>query len=86
MKKLLFVITLFVCLNSYAQNQAANWYFGQRAGLNFDLTAGTVTSLDGGRLNTLEGCTSISDNSGNLVLYTDGSTVYGSNDLPPHQL
>ncbi|RLD25895.1 MAG: hypothetical protein DRI75_12650, partial [Bacteroidetes bacterium] len=68
-----------MCASSYAQNQAANWYFGQGAGINFDIASGVVSSVNGGRLNTLEGCTSISDSSGNLVLYTDGSIVYNKN-------
>jgi len=76
MKKILLILTLFLCIHSIAQNQAANWFFGQGAGINFNIGSGAVTSVDGGMLNTLEGCASISDENGDLVLYTDGSTVY----------
>ena len=68
-----------VCPYTFAQNQASNWFFGERAGINFDISSGIVSSLNTGQLNTLEGCTSISDNAGNLVLYTDGRTVYNRN-------
>ncbi|MCO4821392.1 MAG: T9SS type B sorting domain-containing protein [Flavobacteriaceae bacterium] len=76
MKKIVLIFSLLVWAHSWAQNQAANWYFGEGAGINFNLASGEVTSLDDGRLNTLEGCTSISDSNGKLLLYTDGTTVY----------
>ncbi|MFK2820641.1 T9SS type B sorting domain-containing protein [Flavobacteriaceae sp. LMIT009] len=79
MKKVLLILSLAIGANCWAQNQAANWYFGQGAGLVFDIASSNVTSVNNGQLNTLEGCTSISDNDGNLVLYTDGTTVYNSN-------
>ena len=59
----------------YAQGETSNWYFGNGAGITFN-NDGTVTPLTGGRINTFEGCTSISDAIGNLLLYTDGITVY----------
>ncbi|MCB4798959.1 T9SS type B sorting domain-containing protein [Neotamlana laminarinivorans] len=62
----------------FSQNEAANWYFGQNAGINFNTTTGDVTALGDGSINTLEGCTSISDENGNLLFYTDGSIVYNS--------
>ncbi len=79
MKKILIILAVLVCGHTFAQNQAANWFFGQGAGINFDIASGAVSSVDTGQLNTLEGCTSISDNTGNLVLYTDGRTVYNRN-------
>ncbi|WP_053971592.1 T9SS type B sorting domain-containing protein [Mangrovimonas sp. ST2L15] len=59
----------------HAQQEASNWYFGQNAGITFN-DDGTVTSVNDGQLTTLEGCASISDNDGNLLLYTDGTLVY----------
>ena len=79
MKKILLILSLAISATSLAQNQAANWYFGQNAGVNFNLANGAVTSVDNGRLNTREGCTSISDENGALLLYTDGSVVYNRN-------
>jgi gliding motility-associated-like protein len=75
MKKTLFYI-LFLCIvSSYSQRQASYWYFGENAGISFDVN-NNITVLNDGRLNTKEGCSSISDNDGNLLFYTDGSTVF----------
>ncbi len=75
----LFIFTLlmtFVVLpkNGYSQNQADNWYFGNKAGLNFNNC--TPSILTNGELNTLEGAATISDSSGNLLFYTDGITIW----------
>ncbi|WP_044399149.1 T9SS type B sorting domain-containing protein [Lacinutrix sp. Hel_I_90] len=64
--------------NAVAQQQASNWYFGNNAGITFDLANNTVSSVSNGQLTTAEGCTSISDSNGNLILYTDGSTIYNA--------
>lgn len=63
-----------------AQNEAANWYFGVRAGLDFN--GGAPAALTNGELNTIEGCSSISDLNGNLLFYTDGITVWNRNHVP----
>ncbi|MCK8481966.1 CUB protein, partial [Flavihalobacter algicola] len=75
---LIFITLLSVTLN-FAQQEASFWYFGQNAGLQFDAASGTVTAITDGQINTLEGCTSISDTSGNLLFYTDGRTVWNQN-------
>ncbi|AZQ44596.1 T9SS type B sorting domain-containing protein [Nonlabens ponticola] len=62
-----------------AQLEASNWYFGDEAGLNFDPNTGAVTALTDGRLQTDEGCATISDSDGNLLFYTDGIVVYNRN-------
>jgi hypothetical protein len=51
-----------------------NWVFGRHARLNFS-TTGPVTSSNVA-IDTFEGCASISDASGNLILYTDGLKVW----------
>ena len=73
MKKYLFYLLFLNFLASYSQQQAANWYFGDNAGIQFDTSAGALTALTDGQLNTDEGCTSISDQDGNLLFYTDGT-------------
>lgn len=75
MKKTLFYIFFLCLVSSYGQRQASYWYFGENAGISFDAN-NNIMALDDGRLNTKEGCSSISDNNGNLLFYTDGSTVY----------
>lgn len=70
---LLFVF-LFFSTPSFGQKEAAIWYFGNNAGLDFN--SGSPVALTNGKLNTAEGCTTISDKNGNLLFYTDGSIVY----------
>ncbi|WP_452224184.1 T9SS type B sorting domain-containing protein [Lacinutrix chionoecetis] len=80
MKKIvLLLLTLLSCVISNAQKEASNWYFGDNAGVNFNLDTDIVTPLNNGQLATDEGCTSISDANGNLLFYTDGRTVYNAN-------
>ncbi len=80
--KLYFLISLsLLSINLfYGQGETSNWYFGQNAGLTFN-GDGTVTPLSNGRLNTLEGCASISDGFGNLLFYTDGTSVWNKNHI-----
>ena len=59
------------------QGQTSNWYFGNGAGMRFT-NDGQVVALEESKLNTFEGCATISDTSGNLLFYTDGITVYNS--------
>ncbi len=63
-----------------AQKEAAIWYFGFNAGVDFN--SGTPVALTDGALSTLEGCATISDPNGNLLFYTDGITVWNRNHNP----
>jgi hypothetical protein len=56
-----------------------NWYFGENAGIDFNpiKTGGTAQAISGS-VNTMEGVSSISDIEGNLLFYSDGSTIYTS--------
>jgi gliding motility-associated-like protein len=80
-KTVLLLIFLFFCINSFSQSEAANWYFGYGGGIRFNQTSNTVTSLNDGQLFTNEGCTSISDDTGNLLFYTNGSSVWNKNHV-----
>lgn len=80
MKKLFFILILTTTL-AFSQQEASVWYFGQNAGLKFN-TDGSVTPLSDGQLNTSEGCSSMSDSNGNLLMYTDGRTVWDRNHIP----
>ena len=62
---------------SNAQKEASIWYFGEHAGLDF--SSGVPVTLEDGQLNTQEGCATISDASGNLLFYTDGSRIWDQN-------
>lgn len=75
MKKLsLFLLFILLTQLVVSQHQSDKWYFGIHAGLDF--TSGSPVPITDGALSTSEGCSSISDNSGNLIFYTDGRTVY----------
>jgi len=73
---LLVVIFLVLSSQLYAQQEAANWYFGVQAGLTFPSANSEPVSLNNGRIQTLEGSASISDQNGNLLFYTNGTVVY----------
>ncbi len=81
MKKhyLLCIILLFFFNSLSAQKEATHWFFGENAGLDF--SSGSPVADTNGSLNTLEGCTTISDVTGNLLFYTDGTTVWNKNHI-----
>ena len=71
-------LLLFLCtLVSSAQGEANNWYFGQNAGVTFN--SGVPIALTDSAMQTLEGCATLSDASGQLLFYTDGMTIYNRN-------
>ncbi len=78
-KILLIVFILFFASLSIAQQEASYWYFGKNAGLQFNASDGSVSAVTDGQINTLEGCTSISDTNGNLLFYSDGRTIWNAN-------
>lgn len=51
-----------------------NWVFGQNAGLDFSTTP--PTPFSNLPINTYEGCASISDTKGKLIIYSDGVKVW----------
>ena len=81
MKHFITLIFCFFSLTLFAQSEAANWYFGFGASIKFNQANGTVSSLNNGQLLTYEGCTSISDSSGNLLFYTDGTYTWNKNHV-----
>ncbi len=75
MKKILLSILLFsLTITIYSQGEANIWYFGDGAGLDFN--SGNPVAINDGALRTVEGCATISNSAGNLLFYTDGTTVY----------
>ncbi len=69
-----------------------NWVFGNKAGLNFPANPAILPPATGPfAMDTFESCTSISDQNGNLLFYTDGITVWDSagtirNNTPPNNI
>lgn len=71
-----FILCCFTSIG-FSQNEANIWYFGHKAGLDFN--SGSPVPLLDGQLDTTEGCASISDATGSLLFYTDGITVWNRN-------
>ncbi|HEY0046471.1 MAG TPA: PKD domain-containing protein, partial [Flavobacterium sp.] len=79
MYRRILILILFLPLASFSQKEAANWYFGYQAGLDFN--SGVAVSVTDGQLNQSEGCATISDSMGNLLFYTNGISVYNASHL-----
>lgn len=80
MKKYILTIFSFLIWISgeiHAQYPGEIWYFGQFAGIDFNNNP--PTPLTDGKINTQEGCATMCDQSGNLIMYTDGVTVWNKN-------
>jgi len=74
----LIILQIILFCGLQAQNQNNTWVFGKRAGLDFN--SGSPLALNGVKMNTLEGSSSISDkNTGALLFYTNGSEVWNKN-------
>ena len=77
MKRFALVLTLLITIQVFPQGEANFWYFGKKAGIDFN--NGSVTPITGS-LSTNEGCSSFSDKNGNLLFYSDGINVWNSNN------
>ena len=77
---ILFTVNSFLLSSQEIQNSSSIWYFGDRAGLDFNNFP--PTSLTDGQLNTQEGVASISNSLGELLFYTDGKTVWDRTHQP----
>lgn len=74
MKKYTIICALLVLAQiGFSQKQTNIWYFGNRAGLDFNQTPPAV--LNNAAANSQEGSASMSDNNGRLLFYTNGVTV-----------
>lgn len=51
-----------------AQGENDNWYFGDKAAVNFSTSP--PTAINNSAMNTYEACGSVSDSDGNLLFYT----------------
>ena len=76
-KVLFFILCLAITNTLVAQNETANWFFGENAGLNFNNGFPNVELNS--QIFTTEGCSTISDKQGQLLFYSDGRTVWNKN-------
>ncbi len=72
-------IFLFLVLISganlfFAQGENDNWYFGNKAAVNFSNS--TPVALPNSAMETLEGCGSVSDKDGNLLFYLSPQKIW----------
>ncbi len=75
-----FSITEFVQVGTCNTSSGFKWYFGRKAGLDFDnIVGGVPTQLLDGMLTANEGCASIADEDGDLLFYTNGLNVRNAN-------
>lgn len=77
---LILISTCCTYITSQAQptllcKETYNWYFGN-AGITFN--SGIPVALTNTAMNASEGCASISDENGNLLMYTNGINVWDS--------
>lgn len=77
---LIFISFLFSSSLSYGQQENNYWYFGENAGVDFSTSP--PSALSDGSLYSFEGCSSVSDSSGALLFYTDGTTVWNRDHVP----
>jgi len=77
LKKTFLILFLISSHFLFAQGEGNIWYFGFNAGLDFNVDPPTI--LTNSSLSSNEGCASICDASGNLLFYTEGSTVWNKN-------
>jgi gliding motility-associated-like protein len=83
MRILAFFLLLISCNSIGHSQQNFIWYFGNKAGVNFDPASGPVlpSVLTNSAMVTIEGSSTICDSSGNLLLYSNGTTVYNRNHV-----
>jgi len=78
---IIFSILIFVagCKLSFAQRENNIWYFGNKAGIDFN--TGQPVVLTNSAMIQGEGCSVFSDGSGNLLFYTNGVNVWDKNHV-----
>src|ERR1035437_2119171 len=86
MKRLIFFLIFFSTTTSFAQKQGNIWYFGNHAGLNFN--SGSPIPLTNGQTycpdlssSVIEGTAVISDSSGTLLFYSNGTKIWNNHNL-----
>lgn len=72
---ILLVLILLIQPSIYGQNETNFWYFGSKAGLDFN-PSGPPIPLTNSAMQTVEGSTTVSDSAGTLLFYSDGETIW----------
>ncbi|MDO1451241.1 gliding motility-associated C-terminal domain-containing protein [Rhodocytophaga aerolata] len=74
---LLIFLYFFYQQRAFSQKQANIWYFGNKAGIDFN-TSPPAPAL-GSAMEAIEGSATMCDKNGNLLFYTNGQTVWNQN-------
>ncbi len=74
LKRIFLIFGMLLSLSAFGQKEGAIWYFGYNAGLDF--TRHYPRPITDGKIYTREGVATISTSEGDLLFYTDGSTVW----------
>jgi len=64
---------------SFAQNEGKKWYFGDQAALDFMTNPPSV--ILSSAMYCYEGSASIADAAGNMLFYTNGTTIYNQSNI-----
>ncbi len=75
MKRIAFFISM-ICTIACAQNEDKTWYFGNGSGINFNTIPPSI--LTNGNIFTYDNSAAISNNSGQLLFYTNGVSIWNS--------
>ncbi|MFT3794315.1 T9SS type B sorting domain-containing protein [Flavobacterium sp.] len=77
--RMVLLVLLGFSVAAHAQHDHL-WYFGNRAGLDF--VSGVPTALTDSQLNSMEGTSTVCDQTGQLLFYTNGIRVMNRNHQP----
>lgn len=72
----------WISTGAIAQNETAYWFFGTNGGLRFVDDVSDPVVVTGSAMSAFEGCAVISDVNGQLLFYTDGTSVWNKNHQP----
>ena len=74
---ILLILSSIIVQHTFSQAESHKWIFGNGAGLDFNQWLPIV--YEGSQMNAPAGCASICDGEGNLLLYSNGATVWNGN-------
>ena len=78
--RVLLSLFFFTCYTVYSQGEANNWFFSYQCGIDFN--SGVPVANNVTPMGTASACAVASDANGNLLFYTNGTTVYQSDHNP----
>lgn len=74
MYKVTLILMIISIISAESQIEYSNWYFGNKAGIRFEND--TVVAQTDGAYDFVEGISILSDENGNLIMYSSGDRVF----------